>query len=109
MRAYKQLSKNFPNIENSADVDGAMLTFKALEDANVPREWTGKLYKSVRQSEGLSALPPEMYAKSVSDAMRKLYVSDNPELTKTYRETFLSLLPAWYGSMDELAETARSL
>jgi hypothetical protein len=101
MRAYRQLSRSMPDMETAADVDTAMLTFKALEDADVPRKWTGKVYRAVQGSEGLSSLPPEMYAGEVSNAMRPL--------TNDQRETFLSLLPEWSGSLADLADAARSL
>lgn len=101
--------------------------FSDLEQADVPREWTGKIVRSLRKplweyadthgEKWLGSTTPsgrplivmsETVARGISDAMRRMYVKGDPDLTRQYRETFLSLLPQWEGSLDDLAIAARS-
>jgi hypothetical protein len=84
------------------DIDAFMEQMKTLEEADFPREWTGRAYPALRSQlqRPYDRIPP-ILAKQVSDIMRPL--------TKDQRETFVALLPDWSGSMDELAEAARSL
>jgi hypothetical protein len=94
--------------------------FADLEQAGVPREWTGKVVKAVGRplwevadTSGASLLgkttqnarTPIVFssdiARGISDAMRSM--------TNSQRETFLSLLPEWTGSLDDLAKAAKLL
>jgi hypothetical protein len=102
----------------------------ALEDADVPREWTGKIAavardllgnfggaEQRRQANALLNLRldsrnrplPHQLADSISDGMRSLYVKGDPNLTKERRETFLALLPEWSESLKDLARLARNI
>jgi hypothetical protein len=92
-------------------------TLALLEEADVPREWTGKITAvandliegsggGAQRAQMLLQNPRDFFANKqlptrLSRAMR--------EMTNDQRETFLALLPEWSGSLDELAETARSL
>lgn len=77
-------------------------TLSALEKADVPRAWTGRLAAALPQNSFSLTLPDKAaYLSGISDAMRPM--------TNAQRETFVTLLPEWYGTIDELAAAARLL
>ena len=116
--AISQL-KNSPINAGTPNIGRVMDDFALLENADIPREWTGKIVSAFggrvprNGAEGVDRLIGDIpvgrgttsyrdiVATKVSDIMRPM--------TNDQRETFLSLLPEWSGSLDELAEAARSL
>jgi len=124
---YRELEKNvgqqylravesgkLPTIGWDRDVDQLMGDFATLERADIPRAWTGKIvstapldywpqYPALSQFK-VSSTGPFAYqraADELSKAMRPM--------TNDQRKTFLTMLPEWYGSLDDLANAARSL
>lgn len=93
----------FHGIRSAARQAAAELqeTYGRLEKANVPREYTGKLANAILQrTSGIT---------SVDNAVAKKLSTALEGMTNDQRETFLSLLPEWADSLDELVETARTL
>lgn len=74
----------------------------ALELADVPRAWTGKIANAIVQKHGRKAYAaaPDQ-AKTISDLMRPL--------TNAQRDTFVKLYPEWDGSLEDLARAAKTL
>jgi hypothetical protein len=94
--------RNLGEAGDNADLLRAMEDFNTLERADIPREWTGKVSRAIRgRLDYETDYVPPITAKQVSDLMRPL--------TNDQRETFVSLLPEWSGSLDDLADAARSL
>ena len=111
-QADRQLSKIYGGgLDTSDGTTVAMMGFDALEKADIPRKWTGRVYKALAEGthpvDTLDRL--EDSAQDISNLMRQMYVKGDPETTLAHRETFLSLLPQWTESLDDLAEAARSL
>lgn len=76
--------------------------FRYLEQADIPREWTGKVMNALIKKHGGSAYSiADMAGKTISDLMRPL--------TKSQRDTFVRLYPEWEGSLEDLARAARTL
>ena len=76
--------------------------FTALEQADIPRAWTGKVMNAIIKKHGgktYVAAPKE--AKTISDLMRPM--------TNAQRETFVKLYPEWEQSLEELAKAAKNL
>lgn len=86
-----------------------MRRFAEAEDAGIPREWTGKTVRAYSESSPFRQKALfSSYNASPEPAMVQISNTMRP-MTNDQRETFLALLPDWSGSLDELAETARSL
>jgi hypothetical protein len=101
--ADRQLSNLYPSGLDTDETTLAMMSFDSLEKAGIPREWTGRVYKAL----GEDTHPVDILDRAEDSAQA---ISDNMrQLTNDQRETFLSLLPEWSGSIDDLAEAARSL
>lgn len=93
-------------------VDSLAQVFKELEDADIPREWTGRVV-SVMNRIPSTVYPPHIYrmhasgkprayiAQLLSDAMRPM--------TNDQREAFLNLLPRWTGTLEQAANAAKKL
>ena len=95
--------------QNDWNIVDIMHDFSKLEKADIPREFTGKLLLALYQKnipQGFRSR--EDLLQAISNAMRGMYVKGDPDLTKQYRETFLSILPEWEGSIENLAIAARS-
>ena len=88
--------------------------FELLERADIPRKWTGKVMSAFKDNSivgamknagmdvsGTTSRTRQRFADSLSSAMRPM--------TNAQRETFLSLLPEWAGSIDDLAKAAKLL
>lgn len=117
---------------------GIMKEFNALEEADIPREWTGKVLKALKNSSvrmhntvlydrggAGNAVELSNFMRGLTNPEREVFLTVIPKtnslekainvfpsilpLTKSQRETFLALLPEWYGSFDELAEAAKLL
>jgi hypothetical protein len=113
-RVYKQVDRsNNPYFKNSDftandyyisddDLINLMADFKLLEDADIPREWTGKVLPAIRSrsQQAYGNISP-VFAKQVSDAMRPL--------TNDQREEFLALLPEWTESLEDLSNAVKML
>lgn len=88
--------------------DETMREFATLENANIPREYTGKLlpglHAYLRNVNPMMSLRPYLTDK-LSQSVSKLM----KDLTPEQRDTFMSLLPEWNGHLDELAEAAKLL
>ncbi len=103
------IRKQIENSSNAAiknawagDIDAFMEQMKTLEDADFPREWTGKVYPALRSQlqRPYDRISP-ILAKQVSDLMRPM--------TNDQRETFLNLLPRWTGTLETAAAAAKKL
>ena len=94
---YQKLAEYRDEVAYMADV------MRHVETADVPIEWTGKVAKILYRSPDLPVFTKYLAdsAKSVSDAMRPM--------TNEQRETFLSLLPEWTESLDDLANAVKTL
>lgn len=109
-RASEQIRKatksgKLPESNQTPDVNvkKTMSGFAELEEADIPREWTARVLKSVnkrRNPAGGQLLVPYT-PNAISKAMRPL--------TNEQRETFVSLYPEWEGSLEELARASKSL
>lgn len=82
--------------------DSIMQDFETLERADIPRSYTGKILPALRRElrSAYTTVDPDR-AQQVSDLMRSLSPDE--------RETFVSLLPEWQDSLEELAELARTI
>ena len=74
--------------------------FRRMEQADLSRDYTGKLYKALQRGEYGDVDPEEAFR-----AAKTLRTLEDPDQS----ETFLALLPDWSGSLDELADAARKL
>lgn len=119
--------------------------FNELENANVPRKWTGKLVSSMLETDPPHLLPTYLAKpmETMSDSARKLYVELYPRISKYFkeddwagnwddwyenivdttadvarnvdsmpagqRETFMSLLPEWTESLEDLVFAVKEL
>ena len=132
-----RLKKDF-DVNGLDDADLLMNWFADLEEADVPRKWTGKIAKKMWGSDsgiplddsnsGLLTVFKDIskYMRPMSNADRTTLVSMLPNWERTVsdlpstvkalktlssdqRETFMSLLPEWSGSIDDLAELTRTI
>jgi hypothetical protein len=99
-----QSSKNpyFSSIKNSKDAGLVLHDLNMLEASGIPRRWTGKVLPALRETMNNDyAAIPQPVARNISDLMRTM--------TNDQRETFVSLLPEWGESLDDLADLARNI
>ena len=93
------LKSKYPAIRSAAEdprlLDRVYRGFARMEKADIPREWTGKTMNAALQSQ----IP--VSPNFLSDTMRPM--------TNDQRETFLSLLPEWTESLEDLADLARNI
>jgi len=84
---------------NTSDenIDIIMDSFSFLQQKGMPRAWTGKYTKAFTMSKFDS---PKSHPKAV-EAFRTF--------DRGQRDTFLSLLPEWEGSLEDLIRAARTL
>jgi hypothetical protein len=81
--------------------------FLPLEQADMPRKWTGKVANTLqsmspeRKVYVFGTYSTDNVASAVSKAMRPL--------TNEQRDTFVKLLPDWEGSLDDLVTAAKNL
>lgn len=75
--------------------------FRAMEQAGLPRTYTGKLYKSLLQRTK-QASPIDVYDAWVAANSMKT-------MTNEQRTTFLQLLPRWTGTLEQAANAAKRL
>lgn len=102
MPEVREAAKNFYKTEN------ALVVFSNLEQAGVPREWTGKVFQAVAKRRKKEFIDADMLllhddAKAISNAMR--------ELNNNERSVFLDLFTndATGAQPDKLAARARAL
>jgi hypothetical protein len=99
---------------SDSDLVDLMRSFRTLEQAGVPRKWTGKVARKLpfdawnkypALSEfALSATGPFSYSGAANKLSKAMETMSDEDIN-----TFLALLPEWSGSLDELADAARSL
>ena len=90
--------------------------FKALEKQGVPRELTGKMlgnnlgvsYLDRLAQKGTPA-KSQTQRKQITEDWKRGWLRYYNELTKSQKETFDSLSEQWYGSPNELVDTAKLL
>jgi len=80
--------------------------FYALENAGVPREYTGAIERYFGRSDTLPNMAKntkllQKKAKEMSNLMRSM--------TDDQRQTFLNLLPTWLGTMKDAAVVAKKV
>jgi hypothetical protein len=103
-----QLAKSSSDIDKSLyndfndDMDKFAMDMSTLEQADIPREWTGKVWPVIQKKldNPFDYVPPAL-AQQVSDAMRTL--------SNDQRKEFLDLLPEWTESLEDLANAVRML
>ena len=98
--------RNQPNgYVDPSMIDNMAHSFENLEKADIPWEYTGKVYKAMNKFMG--DVPPSERGITAREAQR---LSDllRP-MTDDQRETFLTMLPEWVDSLEELAEMARTV
>jgi hypothetical protein len=85
-----------------AGIEKFTMDMKELENAGVPREWTGKVWPAIQsQLQNKYDFIPPILAQQVSDLMRPM--------TNEQRQTFVNLLPRWTGTLESAASAARKL
>jgi hypothetical protein len=97
-------SKNFnlKKIVYQTGIEKFTMDMKELENAGIPREWTGKVWPAIQgQLQRKYDFVPPILAQQVSDLMRPM--------TNEQRETFLNLLPRWTGTLETAASAAKKL
>jgi hypothetical protein len=80
--------------------------FKIMEDAGIPRKWTGKIADAMDRAPAGLLLHNGLYStfiavEKISDIMRLM--------TNEQRQTFLNLLPKWTGTLETAASAAKKL
>jgi hypothetical protein len=80
--------------------------FKMMEDAGIPRKWTGKVADAMDRAPSSLFIYDLQYntpmaVQKISDLMRPM--------TDEQRQTFLGLLPKWSGTLETAATTAKKL
>ena len=93
---------------NREGIEHLMRDFYKMEQAGVPRRWTGKLLTAGRQyAEQTGA---NVGRRNPSDLVSEVY-SKAPtlmeDMTESQRQVFMQLLPTWQGSLDVLVDTVR--
>lgn len=109
----KALAPKWKTLEDVQDEVALRLNsvLASLEDANVPRSYTGKLAAGWWNAGANAAkwLPSSDFqnygAKAIPGKLSELLSG----MTNDQRETFLAMLPEWTDSLDELAEMARTV
>jgi hypothetical protein len=81
--------------------------FAKLEEADIPREWTGKVLMAIKQRErsNIYGRPADRIGTSPYTGISRIM----RPMTNEQRETFVSLYPEWEGTLEELANAARLL
>jgi hypothetical protein len=100
---WKEQLKNDPILTDRPTKTA--LTFAKLEDANMPRKYTGKVAKGLLKNK---TIPIEFGDTKISDVMSRGLKGMN----ENQRETLISLLPEWdFGtsSIDDLISAAKNL
>lgn len=100
-RGYRQLREWNPWVEDEVAVEHYMKQFKELEDAGVPRRFTGKIVQAVEGRGDYIGEVPELSGANLSRLMSPM--------TDAQRETFLQLLPRWTGTLEQAASAAKKL
>lgn len=88
--------------------------FGPFERANIPRKWTGKLTKAIGPIEKIDfsrllnkndgsyiGYSPSALAQELSKSMRTM--------SNAQQEVFVTMLPGWKGTLEELTQAARML
>ena len=99
---FKSITENIGMSDVGDHIDTVMGDLASLEQAGIPREWTGKVLPAIRSQ--LQQPYDEVsfiLAKHVSDLMRPM--------TNEQRQTFLNLLPRWTGTLETAASAAKKL
>jgi len=88
--------------------NGTALLFSKLEDANIPRKYTGKLAKALLKDDNYRTVKnTESFKKRIQDISNGL-----KGMNESQRETLISLLPEWdfsTSSADDLVRAAKLL
>ena len=106
INAQVDKSKN-PNLKRAFNntgnyVEKFTMDMQALEDAGIPREWTGKVWPAIQsQLQYRYDFIPPILAQQVSDLMSRM--------TNEQRQTFVNLLPRWTGTLEAAASAARKM
>ena len=99
------IERNGTGIEEFANegiTDNVANSFRNLQKADIPWDYTGKVFKALaaREKQTMPEIPRSV-ASAVSKAMEPM--------TPDQRSEFLSLLPEWDGGIDELVEMLRTV
>lgn len=100
-----RLSKDFGDMGPN-DADYLMQWFADMEAADIPRQWTGKIAKALWNSN--TSLPFDESPSGMATNFQNISNLMRP-MTNDQRQTFLSLLPRWTGSLDQAAAAAKKL
>jgi hypothetical protein len=102
----KQMTKltGFEDLSDD-EIDLIMDSLSVLQKYDVPRKYTGKLYKVLLKDQDNDF---NEVNQIVEPAVKKLAPLMR-ELTDEQRETFLNLLPTWQGPLEDAATVAKKL
>jgi len=106
---YPSLKTRFKTMVKGAfepDAVWDLERFKMMEDAGIPRKWTGKVADAMdRAPAGLLVYDGQynipISVQKISDLMRPM--------TNEQRQTFVNLLPKWSGTLETAASAAKKL
>ncbi len=87
---------------NVGDADEVAIAFRNLQNADIPWDYTGKVFKALaaRDKTDIPYVSSEA-ASAISKAMEPM--------TPDQREEFLYLLPEWDGGIEDLVEMLRTV
>lgn len=100
LKAYNiDVSKGAQSEANVFDFRKLMRDLRVLENAGVPRRWTGKMLKAVVKGKRIDNLDDLYDMPKISEAMESL--------SEPQRKMFVGLFPSWEGEPDQLGEVVR--
>lgn len=113
----KQLTSVLGNRPGFLQVRDAMSTFADMENANIPRRYTGKIYKGVREriKSGIDGELKRVFTPSgtfsfTEDTFDAQALANILEpMTHSERMEFLALYPEWVESLEDLVAAVRTL
>lgn len=111
------IATNYANMLKQVSADEAAVNslndFAKLEEAGIPREYTGRVLNAMyKRAQGKTRMPINL--ARVTYMEKGNFTPDKISkklalLTAEQRDTLLSLLPEWEGSLDDLANAAKNL
>ena len=112
-RAHKQLKPLNANMFVD-DEENAMAVFASMEKANIPRRYTGKIYKAtgdfIRNDNARDWIRhPKFIRGKTNDNIAGLLSEQLQPLNDKQRLEAIKLLPEWSRSLDDLGETAKEI
>lgn len=111
-RAYKQLKPL--GVGDEDEIENTMAVFSSMEKANIPRRYTGKIYKAtgdfISNNNAYDWISHHKFIRGkTNDNIAGFLAEQLQPLNNKQRLEAIKLIPEWSRSLDNLGETAKEI